>query len=95
MKNEFELALAQIAAEKGLSLDDVLEAVRAGVESAYHDMPGAAQDIEARVGKEGTFTVYANRTVVDEVSDEATEISLEAPKISTVQPTLRKSYRLT
>ncbi len=78
MKNEFELALAQIAAEKGLSLDDVLEAVRAGVESAYHDMPGAAQDIEARVGKEGTFTVYANRTVVDEVSDEATEISLEA-----------------
>ncbi len=80
MKNDFELALVQIAADKGLRVDDVLEAVRAGVESAYHDMPGAAQDIEAQVGKEGTFTVYANRTVVDEVSDDATEISLEAAR---------------
>ncbi|MCY3800562.1 MAG: transcription termination factor NusA [Chloroflexi bacterium] len=80
MKNDFELALVQIAAEKGLRVDDVLEAVRAGVESAYHDMPGAAEDIEAQVGKEGTFTVYANRTVVDEVSDDATEISLEAAR---------------
>ena len=80
MKNDFELALVQIAADKGLRVDDVLEAVRAGVESAYHDMPGAVEDIEAQVGKEGTFTVYANRTVVDEVSDEATEISLEAAR---------------
>ncbi|MCY4108953.1 MAG: transcription termination factor NusA [Chloroflexi bacterium] len=80
MKNDFELALAQIAAEKGLRVDDVLEAVRAGVESAYHDMPGAAEDIEAQVGKQGTFIIYANRTVVDEVSDEATEISLEAAR---------------
>ena len=50
MKNDFELALAQIAAEKGLRVDDVPEAVRAGVESAYHDMPGAAEDMEAQVG---------------------------------------------
>lgn len=77
MKSEFELALAQIAAEKGLSLDDVLEAVRASVESAYHDMPGAVQDIEAHVSDEGTFTVFANRTVVEEVNEKETEVSLE------------------
>ncbi len=78
MKSDFELALAQIAAEKGLSPADVLDAVRIGVDSAYHDMPGSVEDVEVTVSKEGAFTVFANRTVVDEVHDEASEVSLAA-----------------
>ena len=78
MKSDFELALAQTAAEKGLSPADVLDAVRTGVDSAYHDMPGAVEDVEVTVSKEGAFTVFANRTVVEEVHDEASEVSLDA-----------------
>ena len=77
MKSEFELALAQIAADKGLSTDDVLEAVRAAVDSAYRDLPGALEDIDVHVDGQGNFSVHANRTVVDgEVADADAEISL-------------------
>ena len=77
MKSEFELALAQIAADKGLTTDDVLEAVRAAVDSAYRDLPGALEDIDVHVDGQGSFSVHANRTVVEgEVSDVDAEISL-------------------
>ena len=78
MKSEFELALSQIAADKGLTTDDVLEAVRAAVDSAYRDLPGALEDIDVHVDGQGSFSVHANRTVVEgEVSDADAEISLE------------------
>ena len=77
MKSEFELALAQIAADKGLTNDDVLEAVRAAVDSAYRDLPGALEDIDVHVDGQGSFSVHANRTVVEtEVTDPDAEISL-------------------
>ncbi len=78
MKSEFELALSQIAADKGLTTDDVLEAVRAAVDSAYRDLPGALEDIDVHVDGQGSFSVHANRTVVEgEVSDADAEISLD------------------
>ena len=77
MKSEFELAVAQIAADKGLDTDDVLEAVRAAVESAYLDLPGSAEDVSAEVDAAGDFKIYANRTVVGTIMDESVEISLE------------------
>ena len=77
MKSEFEMALSQIAADKGLSIGDVLDAVRVGVESAYLDMPGALPDVEIKVNMDGSFTVLANKTVVPEVRDPNTEISLD------------------
>ncbi len=77
MKSEFELALSQIAADKGLTTDDVLEAVRAAVDSAYRDLPGALEDIDVHVDGQGSFSVHANRTVVEgEVTDVEAEISL-------------------
>ena len=77
MKSEFELALAQIAADKGLTTDDVLEAVRAAVDSAYRDLPGALEDIDVHVDGQGSFSVHANRTVVEgDVTDPEAEISL-------------------
>ena len=72
----FELALAQIAADKGLTNDDVLEAVRAAVDSAYRDLPGALDDIDVHVDGQGSFSVHANRPVVEtEVTDPDAELS--------------------
>lgn len=77
MKSEFELALAQIAADKGLTTDDVLEAVRAAVDSAYRDLPGSLEDIDVHIDGQGTFSVHANRTVVEgDAGDRDVEISL-------------------
>ena len=78
MKSEFELAVAQIAADKGLSTDDVLEAVRVAVESAYRDLPDALEDIVAAIDGNGHFTIFAHKTVVDVVADESAEIDLAA-----------------
>ncbi|MXY13313.1 MAG: hypothetical protein F4Y46_04735, partial [Chloroflexi bacterium] len=68
MKSEFELAAAQIAADKGLTIGDVIEAVRVAVESAYIDLPGSLEDIYAEVDTEGSFTGFANKPVVSRVS---------------------------
>ena len=76
MKSEFELAVAQIAADKGLTMGDVIEAVRVAVESAYFDLPGALEDVSAEVDAEGSFSVFANKTVVQKVSDSDTEIDV-------------------
>ncbi len=76
MKSEFELAVAQIAADKGLSMGDVIEAVRVAVESAYLDLPGPLEDVSAEVDAEGSFSVFANKTVVQKVSDSDTEIDV-------------------
>ncbi len=77
MKSEFELAVAQIAADKGLDTDDVLEAVRAAVKSAYLDLPGSIEDVSAEVDAAGDFKIYANRTVVGSIMDDSVEISLD------------------
>ncbi len=76
MKSEFELAVAQIAADKGLTMEHVIEAVRVAVESAYIDLPGSLDDIAAEVDSEGSFSVFANKTVVERVTNPDTEISV-------------------
>ena len=80
MKSEFELAAAQIAADKGLTIGDVIEAVRVAVESAYLDLPGSLEDIYAEVDTEGSFTVFANKTVVEKVSDPDAEIDVSGAR---------------
>ena len=78
MKSEFELALSQIAADKGLTTDDVLEAVRAAVDSAYRDLPGSLEDIDVHIDGQGTFSIHANRTVVEgDAGDRDVEIALQ------------------
>ncbi|MBI2766435.1 MAG: transcription termination/antitermination protein NusA [Chloroflexi bacterium] len=77
MKNEFLLAIAQLAAEKNLAKDVVFEAVEAALTSAYRrdgeNAPNIYVKIDANVGD---IRAYRQMSVVDEVEEPNVEISL-------------------
>ncbi len=80
MKSELLLAFNQVCAERNLSREVVLEAVRAAIVSAYRRDVGAPpyQNITAQIDLEtGKTRIFAERRVVAEVTNPQVEISLE------------------
>ncbi len=84
MKSDFMLAITQLSAEKNLSKEVVLGAVEAALVSAYRKNNFApAQNIAVKINpSNGEVTVWAQKTVVETVTDQRQEISLpEAQKL--------------
>jgi len=84
-KSEFVLATTQLAAEKNLPREIVLEVVEAALVSAFRKNSfGANQEISVKINPDtGEITVFAEKTVVDTVTDSRCELSLdEAKKIN-------------
>lgn len=77
MRSDFMLALQQLADEKGIQIEAVVNALRTAITSAFEDYNSDYDDIDIEIDPEtGDSTVYANKTVVDDVSDDVHEISL-------------------
>ena len=78
-KNEFELALTQLAAERGLPKDKVVAAVEAALASAYRkESQASGQNIVVRLdGLSGTIRLFTTKTVVDAVTDAKKEIAVQ------------------
>ncbi len=77
MRSDFMLALQQLADEKGIQIEAVVNALRTAIMSAFEDYNSDYDDIDIEIDPEtGDSTVYANKTVVEVVSDEVHEISL-------------------
>ncbi|HEY74897.1 MAG TPA: transcription termination/antitermination protein NusA [Thermoflexia bacterium] len=80
MKSEFILALNQICADRNLSQEVVLEAIKSALVRAYQRDTGApaGQNVQVKIDlRTGGVRIYAERLVVAEVTDPKTEISLE------------------
>ena len=87
MKSDFIIALTQLAAERNLSKDIVLDAIEAALASAYkRDSIAAGQNISVKLDpNSGDVNVSIVKTVVERVEDQLTEISLaDAKKISPI-----------
>ena len=81
MKNEFLLALGQLAAEKNLPKEVVFEAVEAALTSAYRREGENAPNIYAKIDHEtGDIHAYMQKSVVEEVIEPNVEISMEEAK---------------
>lgn len=80
MKSDFVLAITQLAAEKNLPRQVVLEAVEAALASAFKkDSFTANQDVSVKINPDtGTITVIAQKEVVETVSNSSLQVSLEA-----------------
>jgi len=77
MKNDFLLAIAQLAAEKNLPKDTVFEAVEAALTSAYRRDGENAPNIYVKIDPNlGDIRAYRQMAVVDEVEIPAQEISV-------------------
>lgn len=76
MISELKRIIDQICRDKGINRDLLIEAIEEAVMSAAKKKYGHRREIEARFNDElGEIELFQFRTVVDEVSDEQTEIS--------------------
>jgi len=84
MKSDFLIALTQLAAERHLPKEQVLGAIEVALASAFKkDSSATGQNISVTLNPNtGDVSVFALKTVVDEVEDPDREITvLEAQKI--------------
>lgn len=81
MRSDFMLALQQLADEKGIQIEAVVNALRTAITSAFEDYNSDYDDIDIEIDPEtGDSTVYANKTVVEVVTDDIHQISLAAAR---------------
>ena len=77
---EFIKAVDAIVAEKGIDKNIIIEAMEAGMANAYKKNTGLT-NVKAKVNPEtGQIKLYTYKTVVEEVTNPETEISLEDAK---------------
>ena len=78
MKSDFILAITQLSAEKNLPKDVVIAAVEAALASAYRkDAFAATQNVTVKISQAtGKVQVWAEKTVVEKVTDPRAEISV-------------------
>lgn len=75
---DFFPALEELEKTNKISKESMIEALESGLVSAYKKEFGEARTIAVRLNEEkGTIKVYAHRLIVEEVEDEASQISLE------------------
>ena len=79
MKSDFLIALTQLAAERHLPKEQVLQAIEVALASAFKkDNPASGQNISVKLNPNtGDVDVFALRTVVEVVEDPAREIELK------------------
>ncbi len=81
MNQEFIQALYEIEKDKGISKDVILDAIEAALISSYKKNFGSSTNAEVDMNRDnGEIKVFSIRDVVEEVMDEAVEISLEEAK---------------
>jgi N utilization substance protein A len=78
MKSDFMMALNQLSAERGLAKDQVLSAIEVALASAFRrDDPAGGQNLSVKLNPNtGDISIFALRTVVEEVEFPETEILL-------------------
>lgn len=75
-------ALAQIEKEKGISKEILLEAIESSLVAACKNEYGKSDNIRVIINRDnGKVLVYSEKTVVEEVEDPVTEISIANAKL--------------
>ena len=79
MKSDFMIALTQLAAERHLPREQVLQAIEVALASAFKkDSLVAGQNISVKLNpNNGEVNVFATKTVVEEVEDPRREMALK------------------
>ncbi len=76
--SDLMLALEQISKEKGISKEVIIEAIEKSLLDACKKDFGKCENVTVNMDREtGAIEVYAAKTVVEDVTDPASEISLE------------------
>jgi len=76
MRSEFQAAIAQLIAEKGLPREVVMETVATALLAAYRKSFSGGENVRIEVDKNGEVHVWASKRVVAQVKDPNEEVSL-------------------
>src|SRR5438105_8062028 len=76
MRSEFQAAIAQLIAEKGLPREVVMETVANALLAAYRKSFSGGENVRIEVDKNGEVHVWTSKRVVAQVNDTNEEISL-------------------
>ncbi len=78
MKSDLYTAIAQIAAERGIPREAVMESVQQALRTVYKKATGSDEDVEIELDvNTGRIRIFAPKRVVETVRDPSTEISVE------------------
>lgn len=81
MNIEFIEALEELEKQKGISMDVLIDALEAALISAYKRNFGSLQNVRVSIDRtSGEIKVYARKTVVEQVEDDRTDISIEVAR---------------
>ncbi|MGM9571471.1 MAG: transcription termination factor NusA [bacterium] len=81
MNMEFMEALEQIALEKGITKEVLLETIEAALISAYKKNFGSVQNVRVTIDREtGEVKVFSRKDIVEEIQDDRIEVSVEEAK---------------
>ena len=69
--------LDQIEREKGIKKDEILKMIEQALVSAYRKHAGDAVNVEAHVDADGEISAVVVKTIVEEVADAMTEVSIK------------------
>ena len=77
-RNDFLLAIGQLAAEKNLAREVVFQAVEAALASAYRRDGEEGPEVHVRIsGETGEISAFIQKTVVTEVEDADAQVNLD------------------
>ncbi len=81
MNQEFITALAELAEDKNISRESLLETIEFALITAYKKNYDHAQNVSVNINKEtGEIKVYQQKTIVEEVEDPNQEVTLNEAK---------------
>jgi len=81
MNMDFIEALAEIERDKGIAKDLLIDAIEAAMISSYKRNFNSAQNVRVDINRQtGVIKVFARKTVLEEVLDPRTEITLHAAR---------------
>ena len=94
MKSDLYTAIAQIAAERGIPREAVLDAVEQALRTVYKKTSGSEDYVEVRLEPNtGAFEITGVKRVVEEVEDSTAEVPLEEARAIDPDAYIGKEYR--
>ena len=94
MANELKVRIEQVSREKNLDPEVVIRAIEDAILQAAKRFFNNDEDLRSRFNREtGDIDVFAVKEVVEKVTDEEIEISLEAPTLSCSSSASRPSTK--
>ena len=78
MKSDLYTAIAQVAAERGIPREAVMESVQQALRTVYKKTTGSDEEVEIDIDvNTGKIRIFAPKRVVEKVNDPLSEISVE------------------